>query len=69
MTDGISDSYRAEFKDNLVRDFKEYVWTHYRGYPSPEGFVKWYNEKQSLIDEATEKLRKKNEERRLNKDG
>jgi hypothetical protein len=67
MTDARSHDARLEFKGNLVRDFKEYVYTHHMGYPSPEGFVKWYNEKQKRIDEETEILRKKNEEVRLSK--
>lgn len=64
MTDAKSHDVRLEFKSNLVRDFKQYVYTHHIGYPSPEGFVKWYNKKQIMIDEVTEKLRKENEKRR-----
>lgn len=67
MTDARSHDARLESKGNLVRQFKEYVYTHHMGYPSPEGFVKWYNKKQKEVEEKTEKLRKKNEERRLNK--
>ena len=45
MTDAKSDDTRLEYKDDLVKEFKEYVYTHFMGYPSPEGFVRWYRQK------------------------